>query len=252
MKFIAILLLISTSALAQQQVTTPKDAAGSGTLTTITTDKVTIPILGSQWATVQFMAVTAGTSTVTALVSTDNGTNFSAAPYARRLSTVSVNPTTQPITATTLSVSDIWEVPLAANVTNFQLLCAATGTSTSVVIRGGIPYVPGMPVNATLFDVTSAVNTDNPTGTLDLNGWSWVFVGWNAGGATTIAATGLHVYEDGLFSPTHTFGAAAVAGDFALTKTTSGSGGFYMSRRMSFDVGAVAAQATRLRVAVTR
>lgn len=235
---------------AQVQFTYAGSINNSGTLTTGTTDSVQIGISGTQWATVRFKASVAGTATATAQAMV-NG-QWIASAYATRLSTVSANPTTQPISATTLVAGDIWEVPLPANSTAFQLLCAATGSATSVQIYGGIPYSPGMVVTATLFDVTSAINTDNPTGTLDLSGWSWVFAAWNAGGATTIALTGLHVFDDGNFSPTHTFGAAAVSGDVALSKSVGASGGFYPSRRMSFDVAAVAAQQTRLRVEVSR
>lgn len=246
----AAVLFCPFAARAQLQTTFSELITTSGTLTTVTTDKVSVVISGSRWATAQFRATIAGTATATAQVQV-NG-QWIAAAYATRISTAAANPTTQAISATTLVANDVWEVPLPSNATAFQLLCGGTGTTTTAQIFGGQAYVPGMVVSATLFDVTSAVNTDNPTGTLDLSGWGNVVVAWSAGGATTIAATGLHVFDDGNFSPTHTFGAAAVAGDFALARATSGSSGFFPSRRMSFDVAAVAAQQTRLRVEVYR
>lgn len=247
MKYIqAVLLsvLISTSALAQQQVTTPKDVAATGTLTTITTDKVSVPILGSQWATVQFMATAAGTSTVTAQVSTDNGTNYSAASYARRLSSVTANPTVQPITATTLGVSDIWEVTLAANVTNFQLLCAATGTTTSVVIRGGVPYVPGMVVVGVLYDQTSATNTALDTGTLDTSGWTAVAAHFTMnGGAPSFTAAAV----DDLGVTEVTYSTTTTAGI-----VSTGLGWTHLPKRSRYQSAAIAAQTSRIRLEARR
>lgn len=243
----AVAVLFCPAALAQAS---PAFYDQIGTLTTATTDVVTIPILGSQWATVKFKALAAGTATATAQVQVSG--QWIASAYATRLSTVTANPTTQAIAATTLTTADVWEVPLPSNATGFRLLCGGTGSTTSVEVFGGNFYVSGMLVSATLFDVTSAVNTDNPTGTFDLSGWSWVFVAWNAGGATTAAITGLHVFDDGNLGVSHTFGATAVAGDFALSRGVGAGGSFYPSRRMSFDAPATAAQQTRLRVEVSR
>lgn len=247
---VAAVLFCPPTAQAQLQTTYSGLVGNSGTLTTATTDKVVVPISGSQWATIQFRATVSGSATATAQVQV-NG-QWLAAAYATRISTTAANPTTQAITASALTANDVWEVPLPSNATGFQLLCGGTGTTTTVQIFGGQAYVPGMVVSATLFDITSAINTDNPTGTLDLSGWSWIFVAWNAGGATTVAATGLHVFDDGNLGATHTFGAAAVAGDFALSRSVGAGGSFYPSRRMSFDAPAVAAQQTRLRVEVSR
>lgn len=236
---------------AQVQFTYAGSITNSGSLTTVTTDSVQLGISGTQWATVRFRASVAGTATVTAQVMV-NG-QWIASAYATRLSTVNANPTSQAIAATTLVAGDLWEVPLPANGTAFQLLCAATGSTTTAQIYGGIPYSPGMPVTAILFDVTSAVNTDNPTATLDLSGWTSAVVAFSAGGATTIALTGSHLTSDAVnLGGNHTFVAAAVAGDAALTRSVGSAGGFYLSRRMSFDVAAVAAQQTRLVIEVAR
>ena len=148
------------------------DTGLTGTLTIITTDTVPLPISGGQWATAKFTVKTAGTATATAQVSIDGGINYNPAPYAKRLSTVSANPTVQAITATTLVTGDVWEVPLPANATHFQLLCGGTGSVTTVTLSGGALYVPGMPVTATLYDVTTAFTVGQTTGVFDTSGWS--------------------------------------------------------------------------------
>lgn len=143
-----------------------------GGLTTITTDTVVLEASGAQWATVQFKATTAGTSTVTAQVSLDGGTNWLSSAYAKRLSTVAASPTVQAIAATTLVAADVWEVPLPANATHFRLQCAASGTTTTVFMYGAQPYVPGVPVFATLYDVTETNIGDGLTTTVDFSGWN--------------------------------------------------------------------------------
>lgn len=250
----AAVLFCPQPAAAQVQFTYAGSISNAGTLTTGTTDSAQLGISGTQWATVRFRASIAGTSTVTAQVMV-NG-QWIASAYATRISTVSANPTTQAISATTLVAGDIWEVPLPANSTAFQLLCAATGSTTTVQIYGGIPYSPGSPVTAVLYDVTSSTNTDNPTGILDLSGWSAATVAFNAGGASTVALTGFKVPSDGSGSigGNTTFVAAAIAGSAALSRASLGpsAGGNVMSKRMSFDVAATAAQQTRLVVEVSR
>ena len=145
-----------------------------GTLQTITTDMVILPISGGQWATAKFSVGTGGTATATAQVSIDGGKNYNPSAYAKRTSAVSANPTTQAISATALVTGDVWEVPLPGNCTHFQLLCGGTGTATTVTLSGGALYVPGVPVVATLYDVTVAFTVAAASPTLDLTGWSVV------------------------------------------------------------------------------
>jgi len=160
----------------------------SGTLATVTTDAVGIAIAGSDYATARFTVLQAGTATATAQVSIDGGVNYIPAPYAKKVSAVSANPTVQAISATTLVTADAWEVPLPGNCTNFRLLCAASGTATQVSLTGGAPYVIGVPVAAVLYDVLSAVNTALDTGVLDFSGWTIVSVFYTtpAGGSGAI------------------------------------------------------------------
>lgn len=158
----------------------------TGTFLT-TNDVVRIPILGAQWASAKFSVGTAGTATATAEISVDGGFNFIASAYAKRLSTVSANPTVQAISATTLVTGDVWEVQLPSNATHFQVRCGGTGTVTTVTLSGSQVYASGMPVTAILYDATVTGGGNNNTGTLDGSGWA--AVGWDIVVAT--AATGV-------------------------------------------------------------
>ena len=233
-------------------VPTPSTAPVSGTLTTITTDKVTLPISGGQWATAKFTVTTAGTATATAQVSIDGGINYIAAPYAKRLSTVSLNPTVQAITATTLVTGDVWEVPLPANATHFQLLCGGTGTVTTVTLSGGVLYVPGMPVVAVLYEVTSAVNTVNNTGILDVSGWAslGIYALTPAGGSGNgftgddAGADIVGVWTAGAAYNAYSGWGPGAAGAQAISAQ--------LTRRVRFTLAPVAALTSRLRIEARR
>jgi hypothetical protein len=158
----AAIALLCPSVWAQSQADGPLTTSG---------DTVTIDALGTRLATVKFRVRSAGTATAAAKVSTD-GVNFIAAPYAKRLTTASANPTVQAIATTTLVTGDVWEVPLPANATQFQLACDGTGTTTSVSALPGLPYITGVPVTAVLYDVTeSGTGVGLATGTIEFSGW---------------------------------------------------------------------------------
>jgi hypothetical protein len=219
MKFLGAVLaalLIVSPAYAQQQVTSPRDAAATGTLTTITTDTVPLTISGGQWATVQFMATVAGTATATAQYSND-GTNWLAAPHAKRLSTVAGNPTQQAISSTVLVANDVWEIVIPANTVKFQLICGATGTPTSVVIRAGAPYVPGTSVIAQLEDASVAFGVAYTGGNLDMAGWSSLeaFLANNDTGGVSRALQVIPRFSDG----------TTLASGAASSTVNSGAGG---------------------------
>src|SRR3954468_22284077 len=145
----------------------------SGTLLTAN-DTVVLAILGSQWASAQFFVSLGGSATATAEITVDGGTNWLAAPLAKKVSAVSANPTVQAITATTLVTNDVWEVPLPGNCTHFRLRAAAGGTATTVSLSSLQPWAGGAPVSAVLYDTTSGTASALDTGTLDVSGWSSV------------------------------------------------------------------------------
>lgn len=263
-KILLALLLLTPPAFAQAifSGSNPRDGT-QGSLVTAN-DAVQLGVLGPQWATVKFIVVSAGTATATAQYSIDGGINWFASPYAKRLSTVSANPTTQAISGTTLVTGDVWEVAISGNTTNVQILCGNSGTSTTVRLFGGLMYVPGIPVAATLYDVLSGVNTINSTGVLDLSGWNAVYTTYSAGGATTVALIAAEIADDG-FIVAQTTPAAYVAGNGRTLFAAATSGVYYQPRfalvstsalpptkRAAFALAATAAQQTRLRIEVYR
>jgi len=231
-------------------------AAVTGTLTT-TNDTVTIPLPGSQWATAQFTVTSAGTASATALVSIDGGRNYIASAYAKRLSTISANPTVQPISATTLVTGDVWEVPLPGNATHFRLLCGATGTTTTVSLSGGALYVPGVPVTAVLYDVTSATNTQVQSPTIDGSGWSSARFDITASGGV-IAGSGVQSVDDAgtSYLVCNPAGAAGYLLQFGTPSSiVAGIGGAttaQVPKRFNAYNNAVAAQTSRVRVEARR
>jgi hypothetical protein len=231
--------------------------ANSGPLLN-STDVVALAIAGLDYATARFTVQNAGTATATAQISVDGGVNYVAAPYAKKVSAVSANPTVQAIVGTTLVTADVWEVPLPGNATNFRLLCAGSGTVTSVSLAGGAPYVPEVPVLATLYDVTSGTNTALDTGTLEVGGWwalSYLFT--MNGGAPAFSIQ--EVDDAGTSTASIITSAAALMGGFGLGTTLGGTAGLAAAtsqlqppRRIRFQSGAIAAQTSRIRLQARR
>lgn len=230
----------------------------SGNLATVTTDAVAIAIAGADYATARFTVVQAGTATATAQISVDGGVNYIPAPYAKKVNAVSANPTVQPITATTLVTGDVWEVPLPGNATHFRLLCAATGTATSVSLTGGAQFIPGVPVMAVLYDVTSGVNLPLDTGTVDLSGWAAASHWFSMNGGAPSFSMQL-VDDAGVSSGNLVTSAAGLMGGFGLGGVIGGTTGIVAGtsqlqppRRMRYQSAAIAAQTSRIRLEARR
>ena len=137
-----------------------------------------------------------------------------------------------------------------------QLTYTATSGTSRITLSPGLPYVPGVPVVAVLYDVTSAVNTALDTGTLDTSGWttlSWLHR--NSGGVATFDTYGVDdtgaVYiniNSGL-----TGLAAGGLGPGTTIGTVAGTSVQYpLTRRWRATATAIAAQTTRLRIEVRR
>jgi hypothetical protein len=257
MKILIALLLLSLPSFAQVPVVFSRDSdPTSGTLTTITTDTVAVALSGTRWATAKFSVTTAGTATATAQISIDGGFNYFASAYAKRLSTISANPTVQAISATTLVTGDVWEVPLPGNATHFRLLCGGTGTVTTVSLSGGLPYVPGVPVTAVLYDVTSATNTALISPIFDVSGWTWEFHTFtSSGGAPSFQINnfddaGATFVNDYTSNVANYFG--GLGPGLAHTTNTAASFGAPLPKRVRFNSAAIAAQTSRIRSEVRR
>jgi hypothetical protein len=223
----------------------------SGTLLNIN-DTVVLPILGSQWASAQFFVSLAGTATATAEISVDGGTNWIAAPLAKKVSAVSANPTVQAISATTLVTGDVWEVPLPGNCTHFRLRGAA-GTATTVSLSSLQPWAGGAPVAAVLYDTTSGTNSALDTGTLDASGWASVSYFFTMNGGVP-SFTIQEVDDAGASTASIITSTAALMGGFG-SSTLGGTAGLAAAtaflnppRRLRFQSAAIAAQTSRIRV----
>ena len=155
---------------AGRLITTTADGAATVTGPAST---AALALSGARWASVYF-PLNGASGTMTQQYSVDGGVNWLTGPYVKRLDVVSANPA---VTATITSASGTYEMPLPGNTTNVRLSGASGGT---VTIAGGLPYVTGVPVTATLAEVTS-VNVAYDSGTLELAGWSSVFVEGSAG-----------------------------------------------------------------------
>lgn len=228
----------------------------SGTLLTLN-DVVVLPILGSQWASAQFFVSLAGTATATAELSIDGGTNWLAAPYAKKVSAVAANPAVQAIAATTLVTGDVWEVSLPGNCTHFRVRCGGTGTATTVSLQSLQPWAGGSPVSAVLYDTTSGTNTALDTGTLDASGWASIsyFFSMNGG----VPAFSIQEVDDAGTSTANIITAtAALMGGFG-SATLGGTAGLAAAtaflnppKRLRFQSAAIAAQTSRIRVQARR
>jgi hypothetical protein len=154
-------------------------STGTGNLGAVN-DDVRIPAPGGQWATAKIQLTGPFVATVTWEYSDDDGTNWKATPWAKRVDAVTANPAT----AATATVAGIYEVPLAGDATHVRARCSAyTSGAVAVALANrsggfdgagvGRPYVPGTPVTFTMFDLISAGGVLN-SGNLDMTGWnSW-------------------------------------------------------------------------------
>jgi len=175
---IAAALCLSVPAFAQQPVVSYGGRGPytyTGTLLS-TNDAVTSDLIGSMWATARWSVTTAGTATVTTEVSIDGGTNWLPSAYSRNVSAVSANPSTVPWSNNT-PVVGTYETPLPGNATNFRVRCGTTGTATVVTVGPGAALTPGVPVVATLYDVTEgSIGAGIASTTQDTSGWNSVTV----------------------------------------------------------------------------
>lgn len=136
-----------------------------------------LPISGTAYATVKAsFPATTSPAQITLAYSIDGGTNWlnsgSGAPYAKDIGTVAANPTVKAFVSIATSTTQTWELPLAQNVTHVKAFVAVTGTNAqAVTLSAGQVYVPGIPVNAVLYDVAGGAAT-NSTGTLETSGWA--------------------------------------------------------------------------------
>ena len=149
---------------------------------------VTMNVSGSYWATARFIFTGTFASQTGEFDYTIDGVNWlpsgQGAPYVKRVDAVSANPSmvfgsTATVGGNSLTFNintygaSTWELPLAGNVQAVRFIALSTSTAKPVVqIQTGLPYVPGVPVTATMFDNTSAVNTANDTGILNISGWA--------------------------------------------------------------------------------
>jgi hypothetical protein len=260
-------LLVALPAAAQIQVTPYNGVNAIGVTGTLTTagDTVTMDVSGGQWATVVWNVVgTAGTAGgIVTEISSDNRVNWTAAPGNRRLSTVTANPSVSFLGAP-LSTGQIWETPLPANATSFRVRAANTGTTTTIQIQGGAPYVPNMPVVALLYDTSVTAGANNNTGTIDVTGWRYVTVSIVQTTAATGAASLNIVDEAGAAIPVGTSASIAVGtyvfgwgdvGSFGAANPFTISGGaasLPLDRRFNVAVAGATTSATRIRIAARR
>lgn len=264
-------LLRVSDAVAQQIVTTtagPFTTAGggpcSGTLLT-TGDQVVCPAQGGSWASVKIsFGLSASPANQTVSYSIDGGTNYlpsgSGAPYLKRVDAVTANPSVIAFAATSVTgVTAAYEFPLAGNVTHVKVAATSTGVNAqTVTISGFMPYVPGVPVTAVLWDVTSAVNTVNDAGKLDMSGWSQLF--WQtsvptggAGRIYTIDDTGTAAFTPITFnvgSFVGGMGAGTTLGGVSSGATITAS--LPLPKRVQPNIDATATLTSRLRLEVRR
>lgn len=191
-------LLVALPAAAQTQVVPYNGTSASSVSGALTTsgDTVTMPVSGTQWATVIWSVLgTAGTATGAVEVSNDGGNNYFAAPYSRRL-IVPQNPAfISGGAGFTFITGTNFETAIPGNTTQFRIRCSGTGTTTTVQIQGGTPYTPNAPVIAKLYDVPVTAGANNNTPTFDVTGWRQVVVTVVVTTAATGAAS-LNIAED--------------------------------------------------------
>ena len=183
-------------------VTTSGPSAVTGTATPLTSNGsvATLNISGAQFATARFVFTAPSGSQTLEFDYTIDGVNWipsgQGAPYVRRLDVATANPSI--VAGSTFTAggtpasfdlntygASTWELALAGNVQAVRVKSLATGTAT-VIISGGLPYQLGVPVVATLFDMTSASNTAMTLNCMDAGGWSRATMFVNSGGTPSL------------------------------------------------------------------
>jgi hypothetical protein len=223
-------------------------------------DSVAIALPGNQWATALFSITVNGTATLTTQVSIDGGVNWITSAYSKRLDLVNANPTVTALIASSPGVSS-WEVSLPANATHFRILCAGTGTTLSLTLFGGAAYIPGMPVAAVLYDVTSAVNTQLTITALDMSGWASLsaFCSTPAGGSglmQPVDDAGVALPGGGINIPASASIAMVLGSVGATIASTVPATGViavpWRWKRLNASSAAVAALTSRIRIEASR
>lgn len=170
--------------------------------------------------------------------------------YPKRLDLNAANPTVYPNdqSATPIAGSS-WEVVIPANTTNVQVQCfgAFAGVAS---IAGFVPAGPRPAVTGVLYDVTSAVNTAQDTGALDVSGWDSLLLlaATPAGGAGSC----LLVDDAGA---TVAIGGSLSAGSTVIFRLPDFGGAFSdapLPKRVRVTETGVAALTSRVRLEVRR
>jgi hypothetical protein len=233
-------------------------SAANGTVGASTSDAVTATISGASWQNAHWEVRTAGTSKLTTEY-TNDGVNWLPAPYSQRVDAVTANPSVASWQNTT-AVAGAYDTPLPGNAVAFRVRCGTTGTSTVLTVVSGKTYVPGNPVVAILYDVTSAVNTLNDTGVIDTSGWAGLSMAFTtpAGGSGTVKPiddTGTAVVANAITVPASA-GVLLVlspsAPNVSATGTSGVVSGAWRFRRTQATNAAVAALTSRIRVEAWR
>lgn len=229
--------------------------AAQGTIGVATTDAVSVSINGWTYANVHWQVLTAGTATVTTEY-TQDGVNWKAAPYSVRTDQVTANPAAA-AQQNAAPVVGGYDTPIPGNAVAFRVRCGTTGTSTVVAVTAGQVYL-GQQVPAILYDVTSAVNTLNDTGVLDVSGW----VGFSATYTTPAGGSGAvnDVDETGANTVLVTVPASATAAGvfsaYGVAGTAYTATGVvaiaWRGRRVRCTSIAVAALTSRIRIVAWR
>lgn len=251
---------------AQSALVVATGGAIAGSIALIN-EAVTIALSGGLWATAKatFGATASGIALATE-VSSDGGVNWIPSPLAKDVTTVAANPAF--LASGTGAVgysSKAWEVPLPANATHFRVRAtAALGSALSVTLAGGTPYVAGVPIVATLADLTSAVNTAIDTGVLELNGWTSELANFTTSGVASTLAQAVRIGSNGAANGganiavaiTTTQNLEVTYGQGVANTTTSTNvsqiGGGAMPRRGQYLLAATVAQTGRVIVEVRR
>ena len=257
----------------------------SGSISTISVPTI-LAISGTQWATARFAFTGTLSSQTLEFDYSSDGINWTAsgqgAPYVRRIDATTANPTTVFGSTATVGGNNLsfnintygastWDLPLAGNVVAVRLLPLSAGAG-AVTVTGGLPYVPGVPVVATLFDVTSIANTALDTLVLDLSGWStltatYVTPAGGSGKVYLVGDDGNSIFGGSLGAGgTASFLAAASAfctATFSSTQAVTITSGSSITgqgtvalgppgKRMDFFAAAVAGLTSRIRVEAKR
>jgi hypothetical protein len=152
-----------------------------------------------------------------------------------------------------------YDVPMPGTVTHVRFAHGTTVSGNALAtLTTGRPLVPGNPVVAVLYDVTSAVNTAHNQ-TFDLTGWTGVSAWYSASGGVPLfsaydvddAGTARSTLGTSVASSTYgAWGAGQTrnmgGNDFAATNK------IHLPRRMNFQSAAIPGFTTRIRIEARR